>query len=102
MGRKCRGSGFVLGGYQDQYEGQTLKTMCTDCWRQVDAVPIVPQFRTDLRKDGSVVKVIRKQMVDHEFGSLCVMRWRRDGHRWLLWAAIVWWIFTMLYAFYYS
>lgn len=52
-------------------------------------VPIAPEPRTDLRLDGSVVMVVRKQIVDHEFGSLCAMRWRRDGHRWFFLAGVV-------------
>jgi hypothetical protein len=99
---KCRGSGFILGGYRDQYEGQTLKEMCTHCRRQVDAVPIAPEPHTDLRIDGTVVMVIRKQIVDHKFGSLCAMRWRRDGHSWLFLTAFIYWVFAMIYALYCS
>lgn len=86
---ECPGSGTILGSYRDDLEGQTLKTTCTHCWRQVAMVPIEPEPRTDLRIDGSTVLVVRKQMVPHEFGNIWVMRWRRDGHRWLFWSGVL-------------
>jgi len=84
MVNKCRGSGIILGGYRDELADLSFKTRCVECWRMVDEVPVEPEPRTDLRTDGSVVMVNRKQIVDHEFGSICAMRLRRDGHKWLL------------------
>jgi len=75
---KCRGSGVILGGYRKEFEGETFKTKCVECWQVVEEVPIAPEPRTDLRKDGSVVWVVRKQIVDHEFDGVCRKRMRRD------------------------
>jgi len=96
-GMKCRGSGWIGGGYRKDLEGETFKITCSYCWRQIDVVPIAPEPRTDLRKDGSVVMVVRKQMVDHEFGSACAMRWRRDGNSWLFLTAIILTVISLIH-----
>ena len=79
---KCKGSGIVLGGWRKELEGETVRVMCTDCWRKVDAVPIAPEPRTDLRKDGALVWVSRKQIVDHEAGNKCLTCWRKNAAGW--------------------
>jgi len=96
---KCRGSGLIFGGYRDDLEGETLRIRCTNCWRKVDVIPIAPEVRTDLRKDRSPVTIIRKQVVDHKFGSLCAMHWRRDKYNWLNLAFFIFWIGGMVYVF---
>lgn len=52
-------------------------------------VPIDPEPRSDLYKDGRTVMILRKQYVDHEFGSRWAMLVRRDGHKWLIWIGLV-------------
>ena len=95
MSKKCPGSGFILGGYRKEYEGLTVRSLCFDCWQMVDEVPIDPEPRTDLRKDGSVVLVMRKQVVDHDYGN-AALRWlRRDGPGWLFWIGIVMAIYSL-------
>ena len=84
----CEGSGVVLGGYRKDLKHDTFETTCIHCWKQIDVEPIDPEPRTDLRIDGSLVMVIRKRMIDHEFGNVLAMRWRRDVHRWLFWLSI--------------
>lgn len=84
----CRGSGFVMGGYRDEFAHDTIRVMCSGCWRMVDAVPIDPEVRTDLRTDGEPVTVLRKRTVDHAFGSVCAMRWRRDAAAWMFRLAV--------------
>ena len=86
---RCLSSGFVLGGYRQELEGETFKETCPACLKKVDVVPIDPEPRTDIYKDGRTVMVVRKQMVDHEFGSVCAMRWRRDYPSWLFLLSII-------------
>ena len=95
---KCPSSGFIMGGYRDEYADDTIKTMCTDCWRKVDAVPIDPEPRTDLRLDGSLVWVIRKQIVDHEAGNAFIVRCRRDAVGWLFLVGCVGFVFNLIWA----
>jgi hypothetical protein len=57
-------------------------------WKQVQA-PTAPEWRL-LRADGTPVLVIRKRIETHERGSKLAVTWRRDGHVWVLWFAIVW------------
>ena len=85
----CQGSGFVMGGYIEAHRTTTIKVTCVTCWRQVDAAPIEPEWRTDLRMDGQPVEVTRKKIVEHEFGNKYLMLWRRDNHLWMFRLSIV-------------
>lgn len=86
---ECPGSGFVTGGYVEAHRDTTIESTCTHCWRRVEAVPIEPEWRTDLRIDGEPVEVTRKRVIEHEFGSAWAMRWRRDRVGWMMLLAVV-------------
>jgi hypothetical protein len=90
---KCPGSGFIGGGYIKSLADDTLPTTCSKCWREIDMVPIESEVRTDLRIDHAPVTVLRKRMIDHEFGNHYAMLWRRDRHVWLSWISIVFGLF---------
>ncbi len=62
----------------------------------MEAVPVEPEWRTDLMIDGSSVEVLRKRIVDHEFGSKFLMLWRRDGHSWLWWMGMLSLIYSIV------
>ena len=85
----CRYSGTVLGGYIEEHRDTWIQVRCIKCWRLVEAAPVEPEWRTDLRIDGKPVEVLRKRVLDHEFGTACAMRWRRDNNKWLFWFSVL-------------
>lgn len=64
-------------------------TTCVDCWRRVVEIPIQPEPRTGVISDGQTVMIIRKQVIDHEFGSACAMYIRRDSNKWIFYLSVI-------------
>lgn len=79
-----------LGGWIDACADESVPVTCTECWKRPRAVPIEPQWRTGIRADGEPVLVNMKRIEDHDRGSKLGVVWRRDGHVWMFWFAIVW------------